>query len=214
MSSPVTVTRIQNRRGTQSQFDGLYPAGYTGIGGFGSIPGFNAIAYPEVLLSGEIGFCTDSRRIFLGNINGEYIEIALSGGSGALTPVTLTLPPVGTYTTLPALSYNVTPFFRIIYDVTDNASADWNTIGTTFSRNGTFEITATAPFAPIPNPPFPPITPVTLNDNGTEINTVQPNSLEFQAVYNIGNTQVEIQYMHNFAGTLTFNTSTIHWSTF
>lgn len=215
MASPVVVTRIQNRRGTQVQFDGLYPPGYNGIGGFGSIVGYNLTNFPEVLLSGELALCTDSRRMFLGNINGEYIELEISGGGGSLTPLTSVLPPVGVFTTIPALTYNATPFFKIVYDVTDNPAADWNTVGTTFSRNATLEITATAPFVPVPAmPPFPALTPVTLSDNGTEINTVLPNGLSFQAVYNGGNTQIEIQYMHNFAGNLTLNTSTIHWSTF
>jgi hypothetical protein len=77
MASPVTVTRIQNRRGTQDQFDDLYPPGYDGTGGFGSVVGFNITNYPGVLLSGEIALCTDSRRVFLGNINGEYLELAV-----------------------------------------------------------------------------------------------------------------------------------------
>jgi hypothetical protein len=37
MASPVVVSRIQNRRGTQAQFNALYPPGYNGIGGFGNI---------------------------------------------------------------------------------------------------------------------------------------------------------------------------------
>lgn len=34
MATPVLVSRIQNRRGTQAQFDALYPPGYTGVGGY------------------------------------------------------------------------------------------------------------------------------------------------------------------------------------
>ena len=163
MSTPVVVSRIQNRRGTQSQFNGsyvppgpgpIYPTGYNGIGGFGSVSGpliattstsgtgsvatvsfaaatylenspigssvtitgvtpvgyngiwtvtassgtsvsfasattgvqtvagtitrpYNSINYPSVLLAGELALCTDSGRVFMGNINGEYLEISV-----------------------------------------------------------------------------------------------------------------------------------------
>lgn len=215
MSSPVVVTRIQNRRGTQDQFNALYPPGYNGIGGFGSIIDFNLTNYPEVLLAGEMALCTDSRKIFLGNINGEYLEVQGAGGSGGLlNPIRLELPPVGSFTLIPELTFDATPFFRLQYDLTDNLSADWNDVGTSYSRNGDLMITATAPFTPIPNPPFPDTTPVTLSDTGTEINLVIPNDISFMAQYNIANTQIEIYYMHNFADSLVFNTSTIKWSAF
>ena len=214
MTSPVTVTRIQNRRGTQAQFDALYPVGYGGIGGFGSQPNFNITNYPEVLLSGELALCTDTRRMFMGNINGEYVEVGAGGGSNDLAPITILLPPAAVFTTIPALSLTIlpTPFFRVAYSITDNTNPNWNTVGTHFSRNGELEITAVLPFAPPPpNPPFPTPTPVTLTDTGVEINTALPSQISFQAIYNVGNTQIEIQYMHNFAGSLAFNTSTIAW---
>lgn len=216
MTTPVVITRIQNRRGTQAQFNALYPAGYNGIGGFGSIAGYNITNFPNVLLSGEVALCTDSRRIFLGNINGEFIELNVGGGGGgAPTPLTVTLVPEAAFTTIPALTFSATPYFKIIYDITDNASSNWDLVGTTFSRNGALEITATAYFTPIaPSPPFPGLGPATLTDSGTEINKVLPNSIEFQAVYDSGHTQIEIQYMHNFSGNLTFNTSTINWAPF
>lgn len=75
MSSPVVVTRIQIRRGIQSQFDALYPPGYNGIGGYGSIIGFDATNFPDVLLSGEMCFVTDTRNTYIGNINAEYTQI-------------------------------------------------------------------------------------------------------------------------------------------
>ncbi len=168
MATPVTVTRIQNRRGTQAQFETLYPQGYQGTGGFGdpvwstqpvlissvvatgttitvsiisaylmppyntllvpgsaivvsgvtpsiyndtytissidtvTSPGFTLINcasiltgsadpdtgsfylpfvienYQGVLLPGEIALCTDSRRMFIGNLNGEYIDVSVS----------------------------------------------------------------------------------------------------------------------------------------
>lgn len=85
MASPVVITRIQHRRGLQSQFDGLYPPGYDGIGGFYSRPGYNIDAYPDVLVSGELALCTDTCRVFLGNIDGKYTEIAATTGSGTGT---------------------------------------------------------------------------------------------------------------------------------
>lgn len=77
MAAPVVVSRIQSRRGTQAQFDALYPLGYSGIGGYGSLPGFNSTNYPNVLMPGELALCTDTRRVFLGNLNAEYLEFAL-----------------------------------------------------------------------------------------------------------------------------------------
>ncbi len=206
MSSPVTVTRIQNRRGLQTQFEALYPPGYTappfnGTGGFGSIPGYTLAAYPDVLLPGELAFCTDSRRMFLGNINGEYVEIALTGGDpGTLNPITSVLAPAAVFTTIPELSLTPgkTPFFKVEYSLTDSPNPDWNTVGTNFARNGELEITAVTS---IP----------TLTDTSTEINLTAFN-VSFQAVFAGGN--IEIQYMHDFAGPLTFNTSTIKWSAF
>jgi len=70
MASPVTVSRIQNRRGTQAQFNALYPPGYTGTGPV------NINLYPNILMPGELALCTDTRRVFLGNLSGEYIELA------------------------------------------------------------------------------------------------------------------------------------------
>lgn len=89
MTTPVVVTRIQNRRGTQDQFDALYPLYYTGTGGFGSIPGFNMSTYPNVLSPGEVALCIDTRKTFLGNINGTYVELASTDdtGTGTVTSI-------------------------------------------------------------------------------------------------------------------------------
>lgn len=86
MASPVVVTRIQNRRGTQAQFDALYPPGYTGVGGYGSIVGFNATNFPDVLLPGEMAFCTDTRNVFLGNVNAEYVQLSAGDSSNVGVP--------------------------------------------------------------------------------------------------------------------------------
>jgi hypothetical protein len=204
MASPVVVSRIQNRRGTQAQFDALYPFGYNGIGGA------DINLYPNILLQGELALCTDTRRVFIGNINGEYIEIqTLLDG---IPPVVISLPPTAVFTVIPQLTYAATPFFNIAYDITDTVGPDWNAVGTQYSRNGELQITATVPFAPILNPPFPPLTPVTLTDTGTEINTVLPKEIGFMAQYNGSN--IEILYMHDFLVPLTLSVTSIHWLPF
>lgn len=219
MPTPVVVTRIQNRRGTQTQFNGpsgIYPPGYTGIGGFGSIPGYNIVNYPSVLVPGELALCTDTRRLFMGNINGEYIELGMSAGSDiTLVPAVRQLVPSPTF--IPTgIEYPTTPFRKILYDLTDSTNANWDYVGTNFSRNGQLEITAVTNFVPAPPvPPFPPITPVTLNDTGTEINKVLPNNITFKAQYkDISAILIEIVYKHNFSGPLTFSSSSVRWLPF
>lgn len=227
MAIPVVVSRIQNRRGTQDQFNGpagIYPLGYNGVGGFnppGTGPvGFTSAAYPNVLLPGELAFCTDSRRVYLGNINGEFVELSAVSGDNTYQPSVWVLPPSATYTpvtkTLPGpvtvtLEYYATPYFSIKYDVTDSLAADWNTTGTNYARNGELRITAVGNFAPIPNPPFPDTVPVSLVDTCSEVN-LTAYSLQFSAQYNF--TNIEILYKHNFPGSLTFSTSTISWVPF
>src|SRR5690606_14937459 len=154
-------SRIQNRRGTQTQFDALYPPGYDGVGGV------DINLWPNILLPGELALCTDTRRTFIGNLNGEYIELDTFVGDGiVLEPVVVVLPPAATFTVIPELTYAVTPFFTLLYDVTNNLSPDWNTVGSTFSRNVEMKITAVSAFPPLPPiPPFPPLTLLTLTDS-------------------------------------------------
>lgn len=207
MASPVVVSRIQNRRGLQSQFDLLYPAGYAGIGGYGSLPGFNSTNYPDVLLPGEIALCTDSRRSFIGNINAEYIELAISSLNVlSLLPLVIQLPPIGTFTTIPELTYLVTPFFTLFYDLTDDLSPDQNIAGTNFSRNGSLQITAVKYVA---SPPA-----ATLTDTGTEINNASPSTISFIAEYDVTQTLIEVKYMHDFPGNLTFSSTSLVWQPF
>ena len=225
MASPVVVSRIQNRRGTQYQFDGsnympdapnsVYPHGYTGVGGYNTIlhpnlefPDFTPTNYPNVLLQGELAFCTDSRRIFLGNENGEYVEIPIVLGTGIfLPPLVISLPHQAFFTHITELDYLPTPFFTLLYDLTDNANIDWNTVGTNFSKNGELKITA------INNEP----PDASLTDTGTEINlTTEPIcDISFKAEYvNSPSHHIEISYKHNFPTNLTFSTSTISWVSF
>lgn len=194
MASPVTVSRIQNRRGTQVQFDALYPPGYTGVGPV------DINAYPNILMPGELALTTDTRRIFLGNLTGEYLEIATAAAGGILLgPLVLQLPPVGVFTPIPELDYLATPFFTLLYDVTDSLSPDWNIVGTTFSRIGEMKITAVVDFGP---------GSVSLTDTSTDVNTTLFD-ISFSADYSGPN--IEISYTHNFPGLLTFSSSTILW---
>lgn len=200
--APVVVSRIQNRRGTQTQFLGLYPSGYLGVGGFGSISGFDLTNYPNVLMPGELALCTDSRRIFMGNLNGEYMELASESGGLFLGPIDISLPPASSFTVIPELTYLATPFTNILYSVTDSLVTDWNVVGNNFSRNGTLQITAIAPVI---------LNPVLLSDTSTEVNNLLPKTISFIAQYDITSTSIEILYKHNFVTSLNFNTSAIKW---
>jgi hypothetical protein len=208
MASPVVVSRIQNRRGLQSQFDALYPPGYNGIGGYGSIIGFDATNYPDVILPGELAFCTDTRKMFVGNTNAEYVELAAAIIGGlTLEPYVTHLPPVGVFTTIPGLSYTATPFFTLLYDLTDEpTSFDQDVLGTDFTRNGSLQITALVYAATPPQ--------VTSTDTGTEINNAAPSTITFMAEYNVDTVSVDIKYMHDFPGDLTFSSTSIIWQPF
>ena len=277
MTSPVVVSRIQNRRGTQAQFNALYPSGYNGVGGV------DILVYPNILLPGELALCTDSRKVFLGNLSGEYVELAEMSASGeVLAPLTWTLNPSLSFTAIPGLDFDTTPFFQIVYSITDSAAPDWNTIGTNFSKNGQLDITAAAYRDPVANTasgnavlfldtlgsisltssgnyytfiPHVYITGVgadaaahaimsgstvatfvvdnpgsgytiaptisidppeftTLYDEGIEINFVTPSEIHFKAEYNLTQSKIEILYMHDFPGPLTFSTSTVRWLPF
>lgn len=220
MASPVTVSRIQNRRGTQVDFNGLIftPGGPNSLyplptipfpGGTGYYPGnpsadpdFTVTNYPNVLMPGELALCTDTFTVYIGNINGGYVQLTNPPPPtisdlvfGPL--VVISLPPSpGIFTPIPALNYLATPFFTLLYDITDSPSPDWNTVGTNFSRNGEMKITAV-------------ISPgVVLTDTSTEVNNTL-HDISFTAAYSGPN--IQISYMHNFPGSLTFSSSTIRW---
>jgi hypothetical protein len=202
MATPVVVSRIQNRRGTQTQFDNLYPPGYTGTGGV------DINVWPNILLPGELALATDTRRVFLGNLNGEYIELTNSSLTDiALLPLVLVLPPAAVFTAIPQLEIDPTPFFTLFYDITNSLNPDWNTVGATFSRNGEMKITATVDNILPPDR-------ATLTDTSTEINLEVPDDISFVAQYNLASTKIEILYKHDFAGSLTFSTSSLHWLPF
>jgi hypothetical protein len=215
MATPVTVSRIQNRRGTQAQFNALYPSGYTGVGGYnppGTGPaGFTAAAYPNVLLPGELAVCTDTRRVYIGNANGstlgEYIELEPIFATGeTMAPTSWSLVgPVASFQLIPGpfssnLSFSTTPFFTIEYSVTD-VGPNWEAPGVNYSKNGEIKVTATTSAA-------------TLIDEGVEMNPSLYN-LSFMAQYTSpAKTNIQILYMHNYPGTLTLRTSSIRWIPF
>lgn len=212
MVSPIVVSRIQNRRGTQAQFDALYPPGYNGIGGA------DITIWPNILLPGELALCTDSRRVILGNLNGEYIDIStVESNTTFLISLITELPPVGSYTVIPAFTYFPTPFFNIIYDITDSSNSDdSNVVGPLFSRSGQITITVSDVFVPVaPTAPFPPITPVTLMDNSVDVNRTSSSDISFMARYDTATSSViEVLYKHDFTGPIMFSTSSVRWLPF
>ena len=202
--TPVVVSRIQNRRGTQAQFDALYPT-YPGTG-------------PNILQPGEIALCTDTKRMFVGNLNGEYFELGSTGLSDKLVfqPNPVILPPSATWNIISGAMFDpaATPFYNILYSVTDAPlsgilPAPANLVGTFFSKNGELKITA------IVDPLIVGFNSVALTDTGTEINSYgyplpSPYDINFKADYDVSG-NIQISYMHNFPVALTFSTSSIIW---
>ena len=187
--TPVVVSRIQNRRGTQAQFDNLYPT-YPGTG-------------PNILQPGELALCTDTRRIFIGNLNGEYVEITGSSSNEiCFSPIVISLWPSANYVEIPELTYDAMPFLSLVYGLTDaqglapSIPASPYAVGTTISKNGKLEITATD-------------TQTMLTDSATEINNTDYD-ISFKTEY-VGN-KIRIFYSHNFPTTLTFSTRSIVWT--
>lgn len=288
MTSPVIVTRIQNRRGTQSQFEAMYPGSYTSAAGasidmpggvvitvssttglytnarpiitsgtgqfapgtyvvsvdsatqftinqpmtvdvdgvtsvvfvqqYAGVGGVLISEYPSILLPGEIALCTDSRRIFLGNINGEYVEISGTvAGDLFLNPIIRVLPPAAVFTDIDGLKFQKTPFSTLFYDITDVIDPNWNAVGTEFSRNGELKITAideSTILPPDPPLPAPPYSHVTTTDEFTEVNLLTPSEFSLKAIYVDSGANIQIQYMHDFPGDLTFSSSSFRWIPF
>lgn len=286
MTTPTIVTRIQNRRGTQAQFDSLYPTSYTsapgatsvgeiitiadttglyvnaipkvtaGIGQFApgtyivsvdsptefvvnippvvplsggatvvSVEKYNGVGgvliaeYPNILLPGEFALCTDTRQLYLGNINGEYITVQGSASSVdlVLSPVVVVLPPSGVYADIDGIKFDVTPFRTLYYSVSDSLDPDWNTVGSLFSQNGELKVTAidaASPPPPDPGPPYPTPTNVNLTDTSTAVNSSGPYNISFKAIHTDLGASIQIQYMHDFPGDLTFSTGSLIWLPF
>lgn len=283
---PIVASRLQNRRGTQSEFDSLYPGEYTsapgatsaanvvtvsdttglapnrpvfvtaGVGKFadGTVvssvnsgttftvsinpviplssgstiifsPKYNGIGGatgPDILQLGEIGLCTDTRKVFIGNLNGEYVDLTavISPADIVTIPFMIELPPSpGAFTAIVQLTQLPTPYLSFLYSLVDVSTNNPNEVGVTFSRNG--ELSITAIIAPTIQPPLP----VTLTDTSTEIN-ITPNVVDVNPPYNavqpdisfradydtLGN--IQISYTHNFTGSLTFSTSYVIWAPF
>lgn len=193
MATPVVVSRIQNRRGTQSQFDSLYTS-YPGVG-------------PNILQPGEIALCTDTHRIFIGNVNGTYDELGTASSNDIiLEPFVKQLAPAASYTLIPEMTIDPTAFFTYLYSVTNSASLDPGSIGVTFSRNGELKLTSVVNFVPVL-----PLAPVTMTDVSVEINT-SAYDISFNAEYNNTQTGIDIKYKHNFPGNLVLAISSIQWA--
>jgi len=183
MSTPqVVVSRIQNRRGTQAEFD--------------------ALASPK-LQPGEIGLITDTQIVYIGNEFGELLELypQVNITNLIFTPLVIALVPETDPTVITALSFTPTPFLDILYSVTNATSDIINTVGITFAQNGTLSITAVAPTI---------AQSVLLNDTNVSLNqTIY--SINFTAQYSDDSSVIQVLYNHNFPGTLYFNTGTIQW---
>src|SRR5215471_7555106 len=100
----VVVSRIQNRRGSQAEFDALYAPG--------ADDNFK-------LQSGEIGLILDTQRVFIGS---DDINHPIEFQIGTLTdlffsPINVNLGPStgGGWTSIDALSVSPTNFLDILY---------------------------------------------------------------------------------------------------
>lgn len=102
---PVLSSRIQCRRGTQAQFESLYPPGYDGT------TGVDINQWPQILQPGEFALCTDTSRIYVGNVNGTY-AVFTSGSS--MSPAIIIKEVTGDYT------IDVLDSFNTLLKVTSN----------------------------------------------------------------------------------------------
>jgi len=183
MPSPqVVVSRIQNRRGTQAEFD--------------------ALSSPK-LQPGEIGLITDSQIVYIGNDFGELIQLYPSSSISNLNflPLVISLPPASTFTVITELSFAPVPFLNILYSLTDATTTIVNTVGVQFAQNGELNVTALAPTLS---------QSVLLTDASVSLNQTS-NSIEFTSAYSSDHSLIQILYKHNFSSSLNFNTSTIQW---
>ena len=100
--TPIVVSRIQNRRGLQADFNSLYPSGQPGTG-------------PSVLQPGEIALCTDTGNVYIGTtisgVNGYYIEISGSTFSTFTNQIVSTVatgtPPLSVASTTPVANLSI-----------------------------------------------------------------------------------------------------------
>jgi len=199
MTAQVVLSRIQNRRGTQAQFDALYAP---------------AAPIEQQLQPGEIGFCTDTNRVFIGRDVGTFTEITTNGAASVVDatlefiPMSVTLPPTATWAPVLSMAFTLDPlsttsgYISVLYSVLETGSTT-----TPFTKSGTLTISSSIS-------PNPVATISTLTDSGTEIN-VYPDpkpDISFKAVYSGGT--VQISYIHNFVSPLILRSSSIHWQGF
>lgn len=210
MATQVVLSRMQNRRGTQAEFDALYISG----------------APVELQLQpGEVGFCTDTHRLFIGNdipVIGNpytYTEIptagqtVITGSTLEFSPIIISLLPAASWTDVTSLAFTpdaTSPhpgLLNIFYTLTELSPLLSTDVP--FTKSGILSVatttyTSSSAFIPVSK----------LTDTGTEINTYlspQPD-ISFKAEYSGGT--VQIYYKHNFSGSLELSTSTIHWINF
>ena len=169
---------------------------------------YNSTNYPTALAPGELALVTDPPgTVYIGNVNGTYAEVGVQSTTPSnitLQPLPIILEPVAVYTPIPQLTYAGVPFMSILFDITDVGTLNWNTVGTSFSRNGELQITA------LHSSPSP---TAALTEISTEINN-NPlgQDITFQASFD--GVSVTISYVSTFLIPLTFSTSTISWSPF
>ena len=189
------VTRFTSRRGTQAEFDALYPPGYTGTGGV------DLKLYPKVLAQGEMGVCLDTSRVFLGALNGEYIELDSSSDVQQLMvrPATVILPPSSGFARLPHLDSIYSPFLLIKYSITDNIGAEWTAPGVRYTKSGTLRITAS-------NGEYP-----TAVDTGNEISYDYSKDVYFTVKTDTAKNNIYVYYRHNFPWPLRLSTAVVSW---
>lgn len=186
MSTPVVVSRIQNRRGIQSDFNALYPDGFDGSA---SSPYFADVDPQRALQPGELALCYDTNRLFMGSSpRGTYFEI-ISGGDPV--PLEISLQDnfaLGVWSPISGLEFTATPFLTIYYSIQTSDNA--------FSKNGELIITSVGD-------------QITMTDTGSEINSTV-HDINFNAV--MINGVILIQYIHDFTVPLIFKTTTLTWS--
>lgn len=198
MPSVQYITRFTNRKGTQAQFNALYPLRYDGVGGV------DLEKFPNVLAQGEIGLCTDTNRAFMGNINGEYIELATDS---AITDRVLLLPfvkyllPTSTFKPIPGLTFKAAPLINLEYSVFDSAGYDWTRPGLEYTKNGKITITCIDGV-------------VTLMDTAVEESPDYNYDIYFNTVYDNSGSICSVLYRHNYNTTLLFSTHSTQWAPF
>lgn len=192
------ITRFTNRKGTQAQFDALYPRQYNGVGGV------DLARYPNVLAQGEIGLCTDTCRVFMGTLNGEYIELEADRATTSqvqLQPFVRYLIPSNTFRPIPGFSFRSVPLMNIEYSVSDSSSSDWTRPGKEYTKNGKLTVSSIDGN-------------VTHLDSAVETSPNYNYDIYFKVVTDSSGLACTMFYRHNYKATLTFSSQSTQWAPF